>query len=118
MNRHQSDHLGHVERGTAAEPDHAVGTVRLVRGGAGHHLGTRRIAEHAVEHGDIQAAEMGLELGHHRQRGQRAVGDDQRSLQALFTQVLGDELSRAGTEGDGRGKGETGDGHGGQMISK
>ena len=64
---------------------------------------------------DSQAAEVRPEFAHHRQCGERAVGDDQRPLQALFAQMFGDELARAGAEGDRGGEGETSDGHGDQI---
>ena len=116
MHRHQADDLGHIERGAAAETDHAIGVVGLESRSAGHDLGAGRIAEHAVEGGDLQTTEVRLELGHHRQRSQRAIGDDQRALAALLAQMLGHKLACAGTEGDRGGEGEAGDGH--QMISK
>jgi hypothetical protein len=108
----QPHDLGDVERGAAAEADHAVGRMRAVGVGAGHHLRAGGVAEDAVEDRHIQPAQVAAELGQHRQPGQRAVGDDQRALAPLRQQVLGDELAGAGAEGDGGGEGEAGDGHG------
>ena len=106
-----ADHLGHVERRAAAEADHAIGAMRLEGGRARHHLAGGRVAEHAGEHGHLQPRQMGLELGQHRQRGQRLVGDDQRALEALLAQVLRHFLARAGAEVDGGGKGKAADAH-------
>ena len=46
-----------------------------------------------------------------RQRGDAAVGDDQRALEALRGQVLGNELARARAEVNGRREGESLDAH-------
>ena len=46
-----------------------------------------------------------------RQRRDAAVGDDQRALDALRLEVLGDQLARAGAEMDGGGKSESVNGH-------
>ncbi len=63
-----------------------------------------RVAEDAVEHRDVQAGQVAAELGHHRQRGQRVVGDDQRALAAGVEQVACHQLARAGAELDVVGK--------------
>jgi hypothetical protein len=120
VHRHQRHDLRDVERGATAEGDHAVGTVRLERRRAGHHLAGGRVAEDAVEHADVQPAQVAAEFGQHRQRAERTVGDDQRALQPLLQQVRTDERARAGAEVDGRRERELGDGHRGcfQMISK
>jgi hypothetical protein len=111
VHRHQRDHLGHVERGAAAEADHAVRPVRLERRRTGHHLARGRVAEDAVEHGDVQALQVGAELGQQRQLGERAVGHDQRALQALLEQVRADQRARAGAEVDRGGERKAGDAH-------
>jgi len=47
-----------------------------------------------------------------RQGAQAPVGDDERALEALLLQVLGDQVARAGAEVDGGGEGEFFDGRG------
>jgi hypothetical protein len=79
-----ADHLGDVQRRAAAEADDAIGSVRLEGRRALHHLAGGRIAEHAAEHRDLEALQVAAELGQHRQRRQRLVGDDQRALQPLL----------------------------------
>ena len=108
---HQPDDLGHIQRGAAAEADHAVGTVRLEGRGAGHDHRARRVAVDAVEDGDMQLGQLRAELGQHRQRGQSAVGDDQRASAAGIAQMAGNELARAGTEVDRGGEGEAAEAH-------
>lgn len=112
---HQADDLGHIQRRAAPEADDGVRAMCLVGGSAGHHLRTGGVAEDAVEHGHVQARQVALELRHHGQRGQGAVGDDQGALDAAFQQVRSDELASARAEGDGGGESETVDGvaHGG-----
>jgi hypothetical protein len=109
---HHADHLGHVQRGAAAEADHAVRAVLPERLRAGHCLARRRVAGHAVEDRRIEAAEVAAELGQHGQRGQRAVGDDQGPLAPRLAQVLRDQAARARAEVDGGGKGESMEVHG------
>ena len=112
MHGGQADDLGHVQCGTAAKADHAVGVVRLVSGSAIHHLAAGGVAKYAAEHGHVQTAQMGDELGHHGQHAQRLVGNDQRALAAHFQQMRGDQLARAGAEFDGGGKVEGRNAHG------
>ena len=53
--RDDADDLGHVERGTAADADDAIGAVSAVRIGTGHRLARSRVAEDAGVHGGRQA---------------------------------------------------------------
>ncbi len=108
-----ADDLRHVERGAAAEADDAVGRVRTERRAAGVGLRDRRVAVHAVVHGDVETRglERRDEAGGHGQPGQRAVGDDQRPPLAELGQVRADGPGGAGAEMDGGGKAEAVDGH-------
>jgi hypothetical protein len=112
VHRHHADDLGDIECRAAAEADDAVGVVRLEGGCAGHHLARGRVAEHTVEHCDIETIEVAAELRQHRQRGECLVSHDQRTLQALRAQVFGHQPACTGAEVDGSRKGETGDAHG------
>jgi hypothetical protein len=100
MRRGHADQLGHIQRRAPAETDDAVGVVRRVGRRTIHHLATGRVAGHAGKHGDVQPVEMRTEFGHHRQGAERAVGDDQWALEALFQKMRGDLLARAGAETD------------------
>ncbi len=85
---HRRDDLGDVERGAAAEADHAVSPVRLERGDAFFDLRCGRVAVHAGIHAGIEpAVEVLPELGQHRQCSQTAVGHDQRPSQSEVAQV-------------------------------
>ncbi len=113
---HQRDRLRDVERGAAAQADHRVGAMRLVRRGAAADLARDRVAPDLRVDGDVESREVGDERRQQRQRGDAAVGHDQRPADAGFLEVPGDELARAGAEMDGRGEAEAGDrgrGHGG-----
>ena len=103
---HQPHHLGHVQGGTTTEADHAVGAMGLEGGRAGHDLGAGRVANHAIENSHLQPGQVGLELGHHGQCGQRAVGDDERAFATLFKQVRCHAHARAGAKVDGGGEGK------------
>ena len=85
------------------KPITASAAVCLERRRAGHHLARRRVAEHAVEDRHVEVREMAAELGQHRQRGERPVGDDQRAPTAGVEQVLRDEPACAGARVDGVG---------------
>ena len=87
---HHAHHLGHVQRRAAAKADHGVGAMGLERRRASHHLCAGGVAKDTIKHADGQACrvcQQGLELRHHRQRSQRAVGDDQRALDAHVQQM-------------------------------
>ena len=111
MSRHQRDRLGDVERGAAAEADHCVGAMCLEGGHAVVDLALHRVAPDLRVRRHLEPGKIVDERFQHRQRGDAAVGDDQRSLHTLRDQVLGDELARAGTEVDGRREGEAMNGH-------
>ncbi len=110
--RHQRDGLGHVQRGAAADADDRIRAMRLVRGRAGHHLAAHRVAEDLREHADGETGQVGDQRGEQRQRGDAAIGDQQRARDALRLQVVGDELARAGAEMDGGREAEAFDAHG------
>jgi len=111
---HQRDRLRHVQRGAATQSDYCVGVVRLVRGGARHHLPAHRIARDVGEDRGVKTGQPTQEVPQQRQRGDTAIGDDERPCHALAFQVVGDQPARAGSEVDGRGKGEALD-HGGLL---
>ena len=108
---HQRDRLGDVERGASAQSDDRIGTMLAEGGDAVGDLAFDRIAPDVGIHGDVEPMQVGDELRKQRQRGDAAVGDDQRALQALRGQVLGDELARARAEVNGRREGKSVDGH-------
>src|SRR5207249_10771121 len=58
-----------------------------------------------------EARQSGDERFHHRQRSDAAIGDDQRTLDTVCVQVLGDEVSRAGAEMNRRRKSKARHGH-------
>ena len=98
--RHQRNGLGDVERRAAADADDGVRAMGLERGCAGHHLAAHRIAEDVREHRDVEAGQVGEQCAEQRQRGDAAIGDQQRARDSLGLQVIGDELARAGAEMD------------------
>ena len=98
--------LGDVERRAAAQADHRIGVVRLVRGGALLHLAADGIAPDLGEDGDVEARQRRDEIGEQRQRRDPAVGDDERPRDAFGLEVVRDQLAGAGSEVDGGRKAE------------
>ncbi len=112
MARHQRDRLGDIERRAAAQADHRIGVVRLVRGRALLHLAADGIAPDLGENADIETRQRRDEVREQRQRRDPAVGDDERPLDALGLEMVRDELAGAGSEVDGGREAESCDGHG------
>ena len=115
-----ADDLRDVERGAAAESDHAVGSVLAKCLPAGVRLGRGGIAEHAVEHGDLQPclAQRRDKRLCDRQLRERAVGDDERARVSALLKVRADERGRTGAEMDRRRKRKAVDRHGVNGVSR
>jgi hypothetical protein len=85
--------------------------VLLERRGAVVDLLLHRVAEDARVDLHLKPLEALGEVVQDRQHPEALVGDDERALEALLLQVIGDQVACAGTEVNGGGEGESRDGH-------
>jgi hypothetical protein len=81
--------------------------MRLVRGDPVINLAPDGIAPDPGVDADFETRQIRDERLEHRQGRDAAIGDDERTPDAVFLQVIGDELACAGAEVNDRGKGET-----------
>ena len=111
MPGHERHRLGHVQGGSPAHADEAVGPVRAEGLDPGPHLGCDGVSPHSREGRGLQAAERGQHLGEERQRRHPAVGDDEGAAKPVRLQVLAHAKAGAGPEVDEGREAEGVDGH-------
>ena len=110
--RHQRHGLGDVERG-APPPMPMTASARCALYAAAPAITWLRtgLPEMSGKDRDVEPGQIGHQCPEQRQRGDAAVGDQQRARNALRFQVVGDEFARAGTEVDRGREAEAFDAH-------